>query len=304
MNVKKQKEETGSVQPTRPSVVHFPAHLPAESSFIPVQTESDLEDVLSQGQPVCLGAGRNGQILLKRRKTDGMLVAVKRLLNVQDQAQEYQKMVAEIRCMMAVQHRPEFPKVFGIIDQTTFAVEFIGDLVSMTSTDLYTFLTNPPASPSTSDWIQICLDISRGLLALHNAGWTHNDLHHQNVMIWRDPDRSNNWAAKIIDMGCVTRTDLPPPTFMFDSAKKAWCYQNCPQLPPEVIEGVCQQGVKADTYSLGSLFHLIANNVGGLDSIHDIGDKCKARMPHDRPTLDSVIQDLASLRARGGRGTP
>ncbi|XP_022086816.1 proline-rich protein 36-like [Acanthaster planci] len=265
---KKQREGTSppvQTQPTQPTVPCFPAPLPSESSFIPIQKYDDLEDVTNQGQAVCLGTGAFGDILLKRRKSDASLVAVKQLRNVQDPNEAYSKMIKEIRCMMAVQHHREFPKVWGIIDQTTFAIEFIGDGTNFTSTDLYFFLVNPPSGLTTVDYINICLDISRGLLALHEAGWSHNDLHNGNVMIWRDPSRSNNWAAKIIDLGLTTRIDLPPPTFMFDSPKKAWCYQNCPHMAPEIVEGVCQQGVKGDIYSLGDLFHIIADNKAELN---------------------------------------
>ncbi len=56
--------------------------LPPESSFIPILRENELEDVLSQGYPVCLGKGAYGEVHLKRKIVDGTLVAVKRLKGV------------------------------------------------------------------------------------------------------------------------------------------------------------------------------------------------------------------------------
>lgn len=272
------------------------APLPAESSFIPILLENELEDVLSQGFPICLGNGAYGEVYLKRKIVDGTLVAVKRLKGVQDHMKAYQEMVTEIRTMMAVQHLTEFTRVLGIIDQKSFGVEFIGDPVSKTSRHLHSVLANPPANLETMDWIQICLDLSRGLLALHNAGWSHNDLHSGNVMIWRDVYRRHKWSAKIIDLGLATRLDPPPPALIYDSSTKSWCYDHCPQMPPEVIEGVCHQSIQTDIYSLGHLFSIITTNKAELAFINDIGEKCLG-LSQGRPSLQSIIQDVERFQA-------
>ena len=290
------------------------APLPAESSFIPILQESELEDVLSQGFPVCLGNGASGEVFLKRKTVDGSLVAVKRLKNVRDHMKAYQKMIKEIRMMIAVQHLNEFPKVCGIIDQKTFGIEFVGDPVTMTSKDLYTVLKNSPANIETLDWIQICLDISRGLLALHNAGWSHNDLHGGNIIIWRDIYKCHKWAGKIIDLGLATQLDPPPPALRLNSTIKSWCYDHCPQMAPEVIEGVCHHSVKTDIYSLGHLLNVISDKNTDLAFIEDIGEKC-CGLSQRRPSLESVIQDVEHFQtetrkkigqknAARGRATP
>ena len=263
--------------------------LPPEPSVIPILLENELEDVLSQGYPVCLGSGAHGEVHLKRKIVDGTLVAVKRLKDVQDPIKANQEMVTEIRTMMAVQHFTEFSRVLGIIDQQSFGVEFVGDPVSKTSTDLYSVLRNPPANLKTMDWIQICIDLSRGLLALHDAGWSHNDLHSGNVIIWRDVHRSRKWSAKIIDLGLATRLDPPPPVFTYD---KSWCYDNCPQMPPEIIEGVCHHSIRTDVYSLGHiLFNIITDKKVELSFINDIGETCLG-LSQSRPSLQSIIQDV------------
>ena len=262
--------------------------LPPEPSVIPILLENELEDVLSQGYPVCLGSGAHGEVHLKRKIVDGTLVAVKRLKDVQDPIKANQEMVTEIRTMMAVQHFTEFSRVLGIIDQQSFGVEFVGDPVSKTSTDLYSVLKNPPANLKTMDWIQICLDLSRGLLALHDAGWSHNDLHSGNVIIWRDVHRSHKWSAKIIDLGLATLLDPPPPVFTYD---KSWCYDNCPQMPPEIIEGVCHHSIRTDVYSLGHLFNIITDKKSELSFINDIGETFLG-LSQSRPSLQSIIQDV------------
>ncbi|XP_022102028.1 uncharacterized protein LOC110985361 [Acanthaster planci] len=273
-----------------------PSPLPAESSIIPVLLETELEDVVAQGKPTCLGSGVYGEVLLKRR-TSGELIALKRLKNVTDDAKAYKEMLEEVRVMMAVQHRREFPKVVGIVNRTTFAVEFVGDSVALKSRHLRSVVDYPPAKLTKLGWINICLDISRGLHALHQAGWSHNDLHTRNIMVWRDPSNKSdgNWGAKIIDLGMATRIDNPPPPFQYSFEEKANCYRNCMQLAPQLIEGTCQYGIQTDVYSLGYVFSVVSfqkPELGVVDSIHF---QCR-RVLKDRPIMESIIQDLERFR--------
>ncbi|XP_022101993.1 uncharacterized protein LOC110985338 isoform X2 [Acanthaster planci] len=273
-----------------------PSPLPAESSIIPVLLETELEDVLAQGKSICLGSGVYGEVLLKRRK-NGQLIALKRLKNVTDDAKAYKEMLEEVRVMMAVQHRREFPKVVGIVNRTTFAVEFVGDSVALKSTHLRSVVDYPPAKLTKLGWINICLDISRGLHALHQAGWSHNDLHTRNIMVWRDPRNKSdgNWGAKIIDLGMATRIDNPPPPFQYSVEEKAKCYRNCMQLAPELIEGTCQYGIQTDVYSLGYVFSVISFQKPELGVVDSIYCQCR-RVLKDRPTMESIIQDLEGFR--------
>ncbi|XP_071800376.1 uncharacterized protein [Asterias amurensis] len=271
--------------------------LPAVCSFIPVLHEIELEDVMTQGKPTCLGKGVNGEVFLKKKISDGTLVAVKKILATG--TVKYNDMVNEIRVMLAVQHCKEIPKVWGIIDHESFALEFVGDPVTKKSSNLHSFLSETPANLETSDWIQICLDISRGVLALHEAGWSHNDLHVGNIVVWYDSNNSNKCTAKVVDLGIADRIDSPSPEFMWTSARKAWCYKNCPHIPPEVIEGVCKRGIKSDVFSLGHLFLLVSyKNIEKLSFFRDLCEKCQRRMPHDRPTVDVVVKEIEEFKCR------
>ncbi|XP_022102040.1 flocculation protein FLO11-like [Acanthaster planci] len=155
----------------------------------------------------------------------------------------------------------------------------------------------PPAKLTKLGWINICLDISRGLHALHQAGWSHNDLHTRNIMVWRDPSNKSdgNWGAKIIDLGMATRIDNPPPPFQYSIEEKANCYRNCMQLAPELIEGTCQYGVQTDVYSLGYVFSVVSFQKPELGVVDSIYCQCR-RVPKDRPTMESIVHDLERLR--------
>ena len=271
-----------------------PAPPPAVSSFIPVVHETDFQDVLTAGgQPTCLGRGVFGEVSLKREKSgSGALVAFKTLTSALDVNAAYQEMVRELRAMMAVQHRPEFPKLIGIVSQTTFAVEFVGDALTMQSRTLRSVVDQPPVGLYDVWLVKICGDVARGLQALHYAGWSHNDLHCSNVLVWRQPSACGDiWGAKIIDLGKASQLNNPPPAKEYDPATKAHCYQHCIHISPEVIEGTIQLGVLTDLYSLGYLFSVVSYSNPHLTVLETLHQQCR-RAPKDRPLMQSVIQDI------------
>ena len=305
VRVKKRPRQDTPISPRGPVGAGAPPHsvpLPAESSFIPLVKDSEYEDVLTHGQPTCLGKGAFGKVLLKRKKRGGALVAFKSLLGhlVDDRMELYKEMLVELRALMAVQHHREFPRVLGIVDQTTYAVEFIGDAVTRCSRHLKAAVKDPPASLTELGWIQICLDVSRGLLALHQAGWSHNDLHSRNVMVYRHPKPHDTWGAKIIDLGKATRIDNPPPPRQYDAKRKTYIYRHCQHLAPELVEGTCRMGVKTDIFGLGYVFGVVSNNKPELGAVDVIHRQC-SQAPKDRPTLESIIVDIKRFRTKMAR---
>ncbi|XP_033624538.1 uncharacterized protein LOC117287981 [Asterias rubens] len=286
-----------------PSAFHFagpgksllPPPMPAECAFIPVLAESDLERVkTSRGKPIILGSGAYGDVHLMRRKSDGLLVALKRLKDVKNQMKAYKVMLSEIRPMVAMHHHEQFPKFIGIVDQTTFATEFIGDPVTKTSINLVAAVMGP-FNLTKLDWTRISLQISHGLQALHAAGWIHCDLHGGNIMVVHDPI-SNRWSAKIIDLGSAVRIDTPPPLTSYNDKEKWYCRTLCPQIAPEIIEGF-PMSIETDIYSMGAL--LVSSKEAAqkdeLAEIYEIGVRCAVDDPNDRPSLPEIINELEAL---------
>ena len=198
--------------------------------------------------------------------------------------------------MTAVQHRPEFPRLLGIINQTTFAVEFVGDALTMEARTLRSVVQQPPASLVNVWLVKICGDVTRGLQALHHAGWSHNDLHCSNVLVWHQPTPLGViWGAKIIDLGKASRLNNPPPPYQYDQATKDYCYAHCVHISPDVIEGTAQMGVLADVFSLGYLFDVISHSNPHLTVIETLHRQC-SRAPQDRPPMQSIMQDVDGFR--------
>ena len=290
---RKRVRQLSPLTPGQSGGAHAPANiapLPASSNFIPVVQGSEYEDVLTGGQPTCLGSGAFGQVFLKRKRSDGDLAAFKTLLAVSDgdAMAGYQGMLDELRVMMAVQHRPEFPKVIGIVNLTTFALEFVGDAITMRSTTLRCVVRRPPATLAALGLVNICLDVAKGLRALHDAGWSHNDLHSRNVLVCHPPSGSgHNWGAKIIDLGKATRlSDSAPVKDML-----------CMRIPPELTEGPVPLGVFTDLYSMAYLFSDVIQCKPELTAtcIQTVYQQCKRLCP-DMPALTTIIQDVEDFK--------
>ena len=94
----------------------------------------------------------------------------------------------------------------------------------------------------------LCLDVARGLTALHDAGLVHGDVKAENVLICSGQDR--NYVAKIADFGysIVEATE----------SSDVWIGGTNPWKAPEVKRPVALKDLKkTDAYSLGLLIWLV-----------------------------------------------
>ncbi|XP_022106529.1 probable serine/threonine-protein kinase DDB_G0272092 [Acanthaster planci] len=259
----------------------------------PTVDSGDLEYVMtSLGRKVVLGRGNNGEVLLMRRHSDGTLLAVKRLCNKRFRIKY---MLQELAAMQAVSSCPFFPKLFGVVDNSSFAQEFLGDESTNHAVNFaaarftYGLLT-------AREWLYVCRDIAEGLKALHRTGWVHNDLHVGNAMLCPRPSGSKvGWTAKIIDLGLAYPLQNLPPAYKLTHEEKQCYYQMRKQVAPEIVEGKTQFSTKSDIYSLGKLFLDIAFNSSSLHGLRHLGLACMIRSPAHRPTLSSVLKKLDGL---------
>ena len=225
-----------------------------------------------------------------RRKSDGTLLAVKRLKNTGLPRKAYREMMAEIKAMMAVNGLPEFPRFIGIIDESSFAMEFVGDPSTHAAKSVHSCMLDRSLLP-TLDRARISIDITRGLMALHEKGWLHNDLHNGNALVCRDP-LTDQLTAKIIDLGKACKISKPPPPNQFCQKVKAYHYTNCQQIAPDIVEGTSQCSEASDVYSLGILLKDIALTFKDLRYIRNLGKRCCHKVPARRPKLPSILADL------------
>ncbi|XP_038045506.1 pollen-specific leucine-rich repeat extensin-like protein 2 [Patiria miniata] len=274
-----------------------PAPSPISPINIPCLDPGDVESVLNdQGCPVSLGAGDFGEVLLMRKKSDGGLLAVKRLKCSNCPQKAYREMLVEIKAMMAVSGLKEFPRFMGIVDESTFAMEFVGDSRTYSAKSVHSCMLDRSIL-TIADRARVSIDITRGLMELHQSGWLHNDLHNGNALVCTD-STSCQPTAKIIDMGKASKISNPPPPNRFCKNVKAYYYKNCQQIAPDIVEGISQVSEASDVYSLGILLKDIALNIRDLKYVRNLGIRCCHKNPARRPTLATVLGDLKKFQEK------
>ena len=175
------------------------------------------------GTKVVLGRGNNAEVTLMRRRSDGTLLAVKRLTKNRFRTMVDKDMLREVTALRSVRRSSFFPKLVGVIDYSSFAQELIGDGSDNSANNFYMarYYLNLLRR---GDWFHVCRDITAGLMELHHAGWMHNDLHSGNVMVCRNPPGSKVlWSGKIIDLGCAQNIySLAPPLILTKEEKQQY----------------------------------------------------------------------------------
>ena len=257
----------------------------------------------SSYSPVTLGQGANGQVILMQRRSDNSLVAVKHLTHTGNQYAANEELTRETQAMSAVSSSTAFPKLLGVVNRNSFAMEFIGTLDQKTSWSVLEAFS-PPRLLKSQDWLKVCIDITKGLMDMHAAGWTHNDLHNANVMVLRDtPDQSGTWEGKIIDLGCASRINDPPPVRYLSAEDQKHCFKYCGQLAPEIVEGRATFSPLSDVFSLGVVFRDIARSSRHLSHLKSLGKRCSHPLPKTRPAMGQVLQELTSM-LKSHKNTP
>ncbi|XP_022101727.1 uncharacterized protein LOC110985190 [Acanthaster planci] len=305
LSTRKSPSKTMSVASISPSKTTHPKIAPSCLKKIlpghlqgpyPTVDSGDLEYVMtSSGSKVVLGRGDNGEVLLMRRHGDGTLLAVKKLSNNRFRITVDKHMLREVAAMQAVSSCPFFPKLFGVVDNSSFAQEFLGDESTNLAMD-FAAARFSHGLLTAREWLNVCRDVTEGLKVLHRTGWVHNDLHVGNAMLCKSPPGSKiGWTAKIIDLGLAHPLQNLPPAYNLTHEEKQCYYQMCKQVAPEIVEGKTQFSTKSDIYSLGKLFKDIAYNSSSLHGLRHLGLACMIRNPAHRPTLNTVLKKLDGL---------
>ena len=205
--------------------------IPNLSSY-PTIDAADLEYVMDpNGTKVVLGSGSIADVLLMRRHSDGTVLAVKRLKTNCFRIKIDKDMLEEVIALRAVRHCPFFPKLLGIIDHSSFALEVIGDGSKDSAKDFERARFNFLDLLTCREWLHVCRDVTAGLMALHHAGFLHNDLHSGNVMVCRNPPGSEvAWTGKIIDLGCAQRVNNLALPLILTKEEKQELYRDATQV--------------------------------------------------------------------------
>ncbi|KAF3941712.1 hypothetical protein ABW19_dt0205259 [Dactylella cylindrospora] len=130
---------------------------------------------------------------------------------------------------------------------------------------------------------KICLDVSKGLEALHRCGIIHGDLKTDNVLVFTNPSSESGLAdqfiAKLGDFGA---------SIADNGELSRLAYTSRPWNAPEYLEVLDGEGLKrTDVYSLGLLIWAVI--IDGKNPFTDL-KKVSALLPQDSfyPSLEKL----------------
>lgn len=133
----------------------------------------------------------------------------------------------------------------------------------------------------------LCLDVARGLSALHQVGLVHGDIKAENVLICSSPDRK--YMAKISDFGFSIMAAT--------ENNQVWMGGTDPWRAPETKRGSIQidLAAKTDMYSFGLLAWVILLN--GQNPFDFVADHAL-----EKEEIEAMKQDDGLLHNAKGKG--
>jgi len=181
-----------------------------------------------------LGSGSFGAVY--RANLNGTSVAVKVLHNVLVSEYNMQLVMKEFGIMKRVRH-PNIVQFLGAIEPAERGQppSLVMEALECSLSDLLHSTIDAANRLTIREWLDVAIDITRGVAHLHAIGIMHRDLKSENVLI------DERMRAKVSDLGTAAvvahsmSTNLVSPNF----------------LAPERLRGDTRYTSKADVYSLG-----------------------------------------------------
>ena len=132
---------------------------------------------------------------------------------------------------------------------------------------------------------------SSALYYLHNAGYLHNDIKCDNILLTSNDSSSTNVNAVLNDFSkCTPVTEGK--MYRLSSQDKQKYHKYHSHIAPEVIEGVASQSTKSDIYSLGLAFYFVAKTFKD-EELRAISKLCTRSEPTLRCELASWKEKLS-----------
>ena len=137
--------------------------------------------------------------------------------------------------IITTQQHLNIEQFYSIIQQTPDDPPML--LTELLPDNLNSYTTRMSGKLSINDQLELCLDMTKGLQFLHNAGLVHTNLHGANILI------SQDGQAKIADYVCPLINSLNEKTNPQDKV----------YVSPEAIRNPNFSSKESDIYSLGVL---------------------------------------------------
>ncbi|XP_071491725.1 uncharacterized protein [Diadema antillarum] len=284
--------------PSPPGAAGASSSSSAPSSY--VWTTTDLKDFDPVRGSIVLGQGSYGTVYLCRHRVTDRPIALKTFM-LPSSINQMTKKVAEIQeeaTLLELFGREAcFPTYLGCLEVSTgcigLAMEFIGDAITGETVTLDKAIRGGVPTITHTNWLQLALDICKGLDIIHQRGYLMNDLKEDNVLL--DKSSSGQWRARVIDLGLVSRQSCST-HYCFTSNEKARylrgeLYQH---IAPEVALRDQATDVHSDVYQVGRLMNMMGQAAGD-GSLMLIGALCGNPNRAFRPALGAVVQELERM---------
>ncbi len=243
-----------------------------------------------------IGQGAMGVVFAAYDPELDRKVAIKVLIERDNEAPEANRVAAEARAMARLSH-PNVVHVYEVGQHNGrlfIAMEFIRGV------SLRQWLTDPR---SIADRLGACLQAGRGLAAAHAAGVTHRDFKPENIIVGDDG------ISRVLDFGLAKPTDLPStdPTGASNSRPDtramvtASVHGTPGYIAPEVLRGA-PASARSDRFSLAvTVWEALTGQLpfGGATTEARLSRTLRGRIPDDAPRPPARIERVLRRELEG-----
>ncbi|CAB3984487.1 Transposon Tf2-6 poly [Paramuricea clavata] len=142
---------------------------------------------------------------------------------------------------------------------------------------------------SSLPWTTLMEECCSALSYLHNAGYLHNDIKSDNLLLTKSSSNSEEKSIRMIlnDLGKATLI-TEGKLYNLTPTDKEKYYKFHNHIAPDVIEGEAPQSIKSDTFSLGIVFYDVAKAVKD-DELRKLTKSCTRSNPSLRCDLHDLV---------------
>ena len=218
-----------------------------------------------------LGTGRYGKthVTTFENRVHALKVVHKEYI---DPSQTTADIVADIKKNLTVLsdiQNPNLVELFGVFEAENKPV-FITELKQM---NLFTYIMEKDGSLPLDLQVSLCMDMSRGLEALHKHSLVHGNLHDRNVLIQNDQAMISDFYYSLLEI----KKDHS------SNAKRLF-----PYAAPELLYDQSSPSFSSDVFSLGALTLQIATSTAPMEGLQ----KSLADLLNDHILLQLINQCL------------
>ena len=241
-----------------------------------------------------VGRGSYGECYRARYR--GIDVIVKKMTHsntTEGKERARRSLLHEAKVVSALGDHARLPMVLGIVTQKEplcLVTQFHG--VDDESITLHQAASTNMLTPFVST--ELFLEICSALKYVHLAGYLHNDIKANNVVLEKSLTASDKYIPVLIDFGKSSKAGTGS-EFLVSTGKKMLHEERKTYLAPEVYKDRLYSAA-SDVYSLARMLKSISQMVGFYSSVRALVKEATAESPSQRPSLDDFMKRLAAIK--------